>query len=592
MIAATLAFAGAAFAAWEAKDVKSLAQDDGATTQNMGKVTETAAPNHDSTPENGQYEAKVYYFDKIDDSNKATAGVKLEAGTAASTEQFIYGVNYQGKENFGTATSGVATGEITLKDTNDVTYKFGVDGNSDFDTNQLQASLTLTPVNVELEMPEQPIVIMEGTEATIVQIKLKDKTLTPHFFGGGFKADTPQGHEQPPTVGPADEPGKLVIYAGSAADGTYVFQVNINPDSKNVLTVDEAGCAQGIKVANFPTSEVPVGEMTVIVRTYVVTPASGDWSITSPEVVKFSVDMKPDDFDSVGISAPGEERFSDVPSDHYTVTPTADGIEIEIDLEFLVANLDRSGEYLFNAADKNNLQGIFALTVEGKYGLPKKGVAAPSGAESAPTVVQFGIVQTQHANDDRIMDLMPPDMQGYFSEGEGTARSVEVANLLSVDEEALTIFPVVETELSEDKRIAAFTFEVTGELLISEGIDGIKWSDAIIHKMFASGERTASVKLAPIRTFDAIKNGTYMILDENGELLPDDHVIKRDVTKYKLVVYVEDDTDYDLNKTPLSVIDPLIVQEYSGGGSSSGCASGAAVLVAIAAVAVMKRRMR
>lgn len=602
-LVAMLAFAGTAFADWDAKDVKSLAQDDGAAIQNMGAVTETKTPSHDTSAVNGGYAAKVYYFDKIDGSNNATAGVKLTAGTDNSAAQFIYGVNYAGKEDFGgTAAAATRTGAITLDSTTEATYRFGVANITpdDFDDAQVQATLTLTPVKIELEIPG-PIRIAEGTEETEVKIKLKNEGLTPHFSGDGFKADSPSD------VSPTITPGRdgLVINAGNADPGTYVFEVKTQPVTS--MTIDEPSGATGITVANFPTGEDRVCEMTVIIVGYEVTPSSADWDSRSPERVKFKVDMKYDDFNGVGLKKPSDTEGTDIANigdEFYTVTPTADGIEIEIKLEYLVEHLTENGEYVFNVADKDNRQAYFTLrvTIDPENNVPATGVdPLDEDAQKGPPGIEYGIAQIR-LNADRVKELLPSEMREAV-DADGRIKTDEAARLTRADPDTLTVKPTVATTFDfPDSIIAPFTFNVKGTELVSEEVDGIRWYDAIIHKMFVRDDGPASVRLAPARTFDAIKNGTFMIMVEVndeydkpvGRLLSADYVIERDDKQYKLVVFIEDDKDYDLDKTPRTIVDPVAVQESSGGsGSSSGCEMGAG-LAAIAglAAAAIKRRKR
>lgn len=102
--------------------------------------------------------------------------------------------------------------------------------------------------------------------------------------------------------------------------------------------------------------------------------------------------------------------------------------------------------------------------------------------------------------------------------------------------------------------------------------DKIKKDEAA--RLIGTGEDALTVlpfvetTLAPARTFDAVKDGTFMIM-------------------------TADDGDYDLDKTShKTVVDPVAVQASSGGSSSSsGCDAGAGLAV-LAGLALIKRRAK
>ena len=149
-----------------------------------------------------------------------------------------------------------------------------------------------------------------------------------------------------------------------------------------------------------------------------------------------------------------------------------------------------------------------------------------------------------------------------------------------VDVQPLPVFSI-----TTSKDIVASTWTVKGSDLLAETFDKID-----IRKIISS---TQTLQFTYAAMPEEYADGFFTVLDKSGEVATG---AVDSTAEYQVMLFIEDNGDYDLNKTTGEVTDPAVIvkteDKPAPGGSSGGCSAGfaALALLALAPMAVRKRR--
>lgn len=226
---------------------------------------------------------------------------------------------------------------------------------------------------------------------------------------------------------------------------------------------------------------------------------------------------------------------------------------------------------------------------------------SPDISAGAPQNVDFSAVQNV-ANRDHIALALNSKNEtalgakvGEYFDGNGKLTEVAARALIKTDEQLVPLSTVISHV--DNGKIAPITFTVTGDQIVS-GDHSINWTDAHIYKIVANGGKFESWPLAAAPTMNDVTDGRFQIFDHTGKKLVSTQISgKRDDTlsSYRLVIYVKDNGDFDLNGESGVVVDPVVVAKNSstyGGSSGGSCATGAGIVAAIAALVALRRRSK
>lgn len=161
-------------------------------------------------------------------------------------------------------------------------------------------------------------------------------------------------------------------------------------------------------------------------------------------------------------------------------------------------------------------------------------------------------------------------------------KAIETAGLNEEVQSVITL-PVFACTVSPDK-IAAVSLSLLGSDLKAATAGAVK-----VLKIFGS----TSGKFFTFQS-DATKvaDGEFALQSDSSAYLASGDAIDADKT-YKLVLFIKDNGDFDLNDTPGTVVDPAaIVETTAGSHSSSGCNVGFAGLLLMAAVPMIVWRKK
>ncbi len=165
--------------------------------------------------------------------------------------------------------------------------------------------------------------------------------------------------------------------------------------------------------------------------------------------------------------------------------------------------------------------------------------------------------------------------------------------VMSADKEVapknVVLLPIVSTTVKA-KNVAAMAFSMTGAQLGAE--EGTVAGDVKIIKVLADGK---GAQFSYASSAAGYQDETFTLKDANDKTLAlTDKVVK--TSDYKLIIFVADGGNFDLDKTPGSVVDPVAVATNAAKptphSSSSGCNAGFAGLLLLAAVPFIYRRKR
>lgn len=165
--------------------------------------------------------------------------------------------------------------------------------------------------------------------------------------------------------------------------------------------------------------------------------------------------------------------------------------------------------------------------------------------------------------------------------------------VMSADKEVapknVVLLPIVSTTVKA-KNVAAMAFSMTGAQLGAE--DGTVAGDVKIIKVLADGK---GAKFSYATSAAGYQDETFTLKDAKDKTLAlTDKVVK--TSDYKLIIFVADGGNFDLDKPPGSVVDPVAVATNAAKptphSSSSGCNAGFAGLLLLVAVPFVYRRKR
>lgn len=225
---------------------------------------------------------------------------------------------------------------------------------------------------------------------------------------------------------------------------------------------------------------------------------------------------------------------------------------------------------------------------------------SPDISAGAPKDVDFSAVQNAANRDHIALALNSKNEKelgakvGEYFDGDGKLTDIAARALIKTDEQLVPLSTVISHVSSE--KIAPITFIVTGDQLVS-GDHSIDWTDAHIYKIVSNSGKFESWPLTAAPTMDDVADGRFQIFDYKGrELVKTQISGKHDGTlsSYRLVVYVKDNGDFDLDGSKGVVVDPVVLAKNAAAkpASSSGgsCATGAFALAAAAAMIAIRRR--
>ncbi|MCD7952883.1 MAG: SYNERG-CTERM sorting domain-containing protein [Synergistaceae bacterium] len=148
----------------------------------------------------------------------------------------------------------------------------------------------------------------------------------------------------------------------------------------------------------------------------------------------------------------------------------------------------------------------------------------------------------------------------------------------------LPIFGVESSDIKEAGAVVAVGFEMKGSEFLAA-----KPEDVRLLKVQGS----AAGKFFKYAASDsAFGDGCFTVQDENDKIFPGAFEAE---TKYKLVLFINDNGEFDLRKTEREILDPAAIvktEARPSGGSSSGCSAGLGIfaLLALLPLAAARRR--
>lgn len=155
---------------------------------------------------------------------------------------------------------------------------------------------------------------------------------------------------------------------------------------------------------------------------------------------------------------------------------------------------------------------------------------------------------------------------------------------------AMTQLPVFSASVQKESALAVVAFEISGNQLLAATPQDIK-----LVKVRFDESTTNGIFFRLAESADDYTDGHFLVQDSLGNILSTTSAIDNS-GKYKLILYIKDNGNFDLDQRANKIVDPAVIlqtsdrQETSSGGSSGGCNGGYAALALLAALPLLKKR--
>ena len=258
------------------------------------------------------------------------------------------------------------------------------------------------------------------------------------------------------------------------------------------------------------------------------------------------------------------------------ITAKAGGFTVECEVTVTASENNISGEIPSGPVVPDSAEAVMAVAV-GSDDIPEA-ASAIGASENDFAVSENGAA---HLADETVKAGVNNAVANAVAQGnlpEGT----------TVKE--VTQLPVFSASVQNASALAVVAFEVSGSQLLAPTPQDIKLTAVRFDESAPSG---VFFRLA--NSADEYTDGHFLVQDEAGNILGAADKIDG-ARKYKLVLYINDNGNFDLDQRPKRITATAVImrtsdsQEQRSGGSSSGCNGGYGLLALLALMPLIKRR--